>query len=190
MVSRTETARALLTPGEVMQLPPDDEIVMAAGIAPIRAGKARYFLDACLMDRVVEPPAPISPAPGQATDDWTMLAIPAPAIPPAPAANAPSVVAKARASRSKSKSQAKRQTAKKPAPKDASDGDAANAGIRREPEIPVHEDIAPPAPAPLNEFEMLVDDEGEAVRAKRSIDRAMLQGARQASLDPGDGIDL
>src|SRR3546814_3938897 len=28
MVSRQETARQLLTPGEVMQLPPDDEIVM------------------------------------------------------------------------------------------------------------------------------------------------------------------
>ena len=28
MVSRQETARPLLTPGEVMQLPPDDEIVM------------------------------------------------------------------------------------------------------------------------------------------------------------------
>jgi type IV secretion system protein VirD4 len=40
MVSRSETARALLTPGEVMQLPPDDEIVMAAGIPPIRAHKA------------------------------------------------------------------------------------------------------------------------------------------------------
>ena len=28
MVSRQETARPLLTPGEVMQLPPDDEVVM------------------------------------------------------------------------------------------------------------------------------------------------------------------
>ncbi len=43
MVSRSETARQLLTPGEVMQLPPDDEIVMVAGTAPIRAKKARYF---------------------------------------------------------------------------------------------------------------------------------------------------
>lgn len=36
MVSRTETARALLTPGEVMQLPPGDELVMASGLPPIR----------------------------------------------------------------------------------------------------------------------------------------------------------
>src|SRR5690606_40431951 len=31
MVSRQETARPLLTPGEVMQLPPSEEIVMVAG---------------------------------------------------------------------------------------------------------------------------------------------------------------
>ena len=45
MVSRQETARPLLTPGEVMQLPPTDEIVMAAGTAPIRAKKVRYYED-------------------------------------------------------------------------------------------------------------------------------------------------
>ncbi|WP_163359779.1 type IV secretory system conjugative DNA transfer family protein, partial [Klebsiella aerogenes] len=43
MVSRSETARQLLTPGEIMQLPPSDEIVMVAGIPPIRAKKARYY---------------------------------------------------------------------------------------------------------------------------------------------------
>ena len=41
MVSRSETARQLLTPGEVMQLPPDDEIVMVAGVHPIRAKTRR-----------------------------------------------------------------------------------------------------------------------------------------------------
>ena len=45
MVSRQETARPLLTPGEVMQLPPDDEIVMVSGCHPIRARKARYYED-------------------------------------------------------------------------------------------------------------------------------------------------
>ncbi len=39
MVSRSETARQLLTPGEIMQLPPSDEIVMIAGNPPIRAKK-------------------------------------------------------------------------------------------------------------------------------------------------------
>ena len=32
MVSRQETARPLLTPGEVMQLPPDDELVLGIGL--------------------------------------------------------------------------------------------------------------------------------------------------------------
>jgi len=31
MVSRQETARPLLTPGEVMQLPPDEAVVMVGG---------------------------------------------------------------------------------------------------------------------------------------------------------------
>src|SRR5690606_23668642 len=57
MVSRTETARALLTPGEVMQLPADDELVMAAGLAPIRARKARYYSDGRLQRRILPPPA-------------------------------------------------------------------------------------------------------------------------------------
>ena len=48
MVSRSETARPLLTPGEVMQLPPTDEIVMVSGVHPIRAKKARYYEDARL----------------------------------------------------------------------------------------------------------------------------------------------
>ncbi|MBN0698297.1 TraM recognition domain-containing protein, partial [Pseudomonas aeruginosa] len=35
MVSRQETARPLLTPGEVMQLPPDEAVVMVSSVAPI-----------------------------------------------------------------------------------------------------------------------------------------------------------
>ena len=34
MVSRQETARQLLTPGEVMQLSPDEELVLVSGLAP------------------------------------------------------------------------------------------------------------------------------------------------------------
>lgn len=37
IVSRQETARPLLTPGEVMQLPPDQAIVLVSGLTPIRA---------------------------------------------------------------------------------------------------------------------------------------------------------
>ena len=56
MVSRQETARALLTPGEVMQLPSEDELVLVAGLPPIRARKLRYFADANFAERVASPP--------------------------------------------------------------------------------------------------------------------------------------
>ncbi|UUL82583.1 conjugal transfer protein TraG [Sphingomonas qomolangmaensis] len=57
MVSRQETARALLTPGEVMQLPPADEVVLVAGHPPVRAQKLRYFEDASFKARVLPPPS-------------------------------------------------------------------------------------------------------------------------------------
>ncbi|MEH3101633.1 conjugal transfer protein TraG [Sphingomonas adhaesiva] len=56
MVSRQETARALLTPGEVMQLPATDELVLVAGTPPIRATKLRYYADAAFRARVLPPP--------------------------------------------------------------------------------------------------------------------------------------
>ncbi len=56
MVSRQETARPLLTPGEVMQLSADEEIVMISGQPPIRAKKLRYFQDANFTGRVCPPP--------------------------------------------------------------------------------------------------------------------------------------
>ncbi len=74
MVSRQETARALLTPGEVMQLPADDELVMIAGTPPIRAKKLRYYEDRTFQVRVL--PAPVLSAEGYAdcpaarADDW------------------------------------------------------------------------------------------------------------------------
>jgi type IV secretion system protein VirD4 len=73
MVSRQETARPLLTPGEIMQLPSTDEIVMVAGTPPIRATKARYFEDARFQERILTPPdlvaAPLAPSPS--ADDWS-----------------------------------------------------------------------------------------------------------------------
>ena len=57
MVSRQETARPLLTPGEVMQLPQDDELVLVSGCHPIRAKKARYYDDAEMKARILPPPA-------------------------------------------------------------------------------------------------------------------------------------
>lgn len=57
MVSRQETARPLLTPGEVMQLPADEAIIQVSGVPPIRAKKARYYVDRELVARVASPPA-------------------------------------------------------------------------------------------------------------------------------------
>ena len=57
MVSRQETARPLLTQGEVMQLPPSDELVLVSGMAPIRARKLRYYEDRNFRDRLLAPPA-------------------------------------------------------------------------------------------------------------------------------------
>jgi type IV secretion system protein VirD4 len=54
MVSRQETSRPLLTPGEVMQLPSDEEIVMISGQPPIRAKKLRYYADRNFVERVGE----------------------------------------------------------------------------------------------------------------------------------------
>ncbi len=75
MVSRQETARPLLTPGEIMQLPSDEQVVLVSGVAPIRARKARYYEDPQLQRRVLAPPGPTTgPRPVTAragADDWT-----------------------------------------------------------------------------------------------------------------------
>jgi type IV secretion system protein VirD4 len=78
MVSRQETARALLTPGEVMQLPATDELVLISGLAPIRAHKLRYFADAKFTARVS--PAPVladgryADCPKARSNDWGRFA--------------------------------------------------------------------------------------------------------------------
>jgi type IV secretion system protein VirD4 len=78
MVSRQETARPLLTQGEVMQLPPEDELVLVSGMAPIRAKKLRYYKDRNFKGRVL--PAPVLSSDGYAdrptprSNDWGRLA--------------------------------------------------------------------------------------------------------------------
>jgi len=162
MVSRQETARPLLTPGEIMQLPPTDEIVMVAGTPPIRAKKARYFEDARFMERILAPPEATAGQPGAvSSDDWSALAIPV-----AGAASAPVI------------------------DNGDTDADPANSGIRREPELPEHEEIVSTERAPEHEFDML-DDEPDIDTAKaRTIRQQMRMVARQASMNPSDGIEL
>ncbi len=135
MVSRQETARPLMTPGEIMQLPPADEIVMVAGTPPIRAKKARYFEDGRLHERILPPPElPSAPATETASDDWSSRVVVTKDSTTAVAGN-------------------------------SEEGDPANAGIRREPELPEHEEIVVPPPSPAQEFEFL-DDEPDVDAAR------------------------
>jgi type IV secretion system protein VirD4 len=55
MVSRQETSRPLLTPGEVMQLSPNEAIVMVSGVHPVRARKVRYYEDPQFQQRILKP---------------------------------------------------------------------------------------------------------------------------------------
>src|SRR5690606_18176432 len=119
MVSRSETARPLLTPGEIMQLPPDDEIVMVAGIPPIRTKKARYFDDARFRERLLPAPANLNAAFSPKPDDWSALK-----PIPAPPAGRNGGTAKGKP--------AKEEEA------DKQDDDSANAGLRREPGLEPH----------------------------------------------------
>jgi type IV secretion system protein VirD4 len=158
MVSRQETSRPLLTPGEVMQLSPNEAIVMVSGVHPVRASKVRYYEDAQLACRVLKPyrAGPIALA-AQA-DDWSgRTQIP------------PSVELLAKVKR----------RSRDP-----------NGGIRREPELPQHEDVVIKAPLAENEFDAPADDgDADAVQA-RALSRSMQGIARSVAIDPDDPMDL
>ncbi|MEG3125090.1 conjugal transfer protein TraG [Sphingomonas sp. GB1N7] len=185
MVSRSETARPLLTPGEVMQLPPDDEIVMAAGVAPIRATKARYFADRQFDPRLLPPPDPLASRPVELpADDWTgapPVAAPAIASPPPP----PPDIVEEKAVETRP-DEGEMEVIRDITPT----ADPANAGIRREPDLPVQEEIVPRPKAPQSEFEFGILANPEEEIARRRLQDRAAGLARQASLDPGDSIAL
>jgi len=162
MVSRSETARQLLTPGEIMQLPPTDEIVMVAGTPPIRAKKARYYEDARFKERIMSPPELVRPAEGR-PDDWSKL--PIPARPDMADSTAPTIGS-------------------------SDDEDATESERRHQPELNRVAPIEKKAPID-NEFEIDIPDdtEDEAARNQR-LTRVMRGVARQVSLDPNDGMEL
>ncbi|AGK59766.1 conjugal transfer coupling protein TraG [Hyphomicrobium denitrificans 1NES1] len=160
MISRQETARPLLTPGEVMQLPPDDELVLMSGCAPIRAKKARYYEDPELKARILQPPKLSNPRPTRRDD--------APSLPP-DGDWAGAVV---------------------PLPTEPATEDPANAGIRREPELPEHEEIVPESKAPIQEFEPMDEEPDDEVQRQRIMQRTFGAVTRQVSLDPGDDMQM
>jgi type IV secretion system protein VirD4 len=176
MISRQETARPLMTAGEVMQLPPDDEIVMVAGVPPIRAKKARYFEDPRLAERILPPPNLAEPRSQQKPDDWSTLA----QIRPIALAKKADPVA-----------EQVDPSATGTSPDCKADGDPANAGLRREPGLERHKDIAPePEKPPVNEFEPDRDESDDDAVRVGALARNMRQVARQAAMDPRDGIEL
>jgi type IV secretion system protein VirD4 len=160
MVSRQETARPLLTPGEVMQLPQDDELVLVSGCHPIRAKKARYFEDSEMNARILPPP----PLPGRTLPsgpeglqtapqgDWADAIVTTPTAAPVE--------------------------------------DPANAGIRRERELPEQEEIAPEPRMAVHEFEPMEDEPDDEPQRQRMIRQAMGTVARQVSLDPADDMGM
>ncbi|MGA4474245.1 conjugal transfer protein TraG [Ectopseudomonas chengduensis] len=160
MVSRQETARPLLTPGEVMQLPSDEAVVMLSGLAPIRAKKLRYFTDANFQSRVL--PAPrlqpggYADAPAPRADDWSGLTVPA------------SVAV---------------------SPADLSDDETIEeGGPRRQPELaelaqlPDHDELT-------NDL-LLLDEDDIPAPFPTQPDPRLQRVARLAALDPDDGIAL
>lgn len=160
MVSRSETARSLLTPGEVMQLPPTDEIVMVAGTPPIRAKKARYYEDPRFKERILPPPALIAPEQGH-SDDWTALPIP----------SQPKIVETQPAS-------------------DTGNDDPTESERRQQPELSRVQPVEKKAPIENEfEIDPSDDPDGDAVRNSR-LTRVMQGVARQVSLDPGDDMEL
>jgi type IV secretion system protein VirD4 len=160
MVSRQETARPLLTPGEVMQLPPSDEVVMIAGTPPIRAKKARYYEDARFNERILPPPEPVSSDTGQ-PDDWS------------------GVVCTEDPQRGPSQ-------AGQGAEEDVTDSER-----RHQPELSRVQPVEVTVPVG-NEFEIDPgeSDDGDDAAANQRLNLLAQRVARQAALDPDDGIEL
>jgi len=162
MVSRQETSRPLLTPGEVMQLPPEDEVVLISGCPPLRAKKVRYYEDPQLKARILPSPkiggaGPAGAAAGVGArtlapkDDWAGRVVAAPAT---------------------------------------KDADPDNAGIRREPELPAQEEVAPEPRNHSQEFDLPEDEPDDTPQRAQILQRQVRALARQAALDPGDDLGL
>ncbi len=162
MVSRSETARPLLTPGEVMQLPPTDEIVMVAGTPPIRAKKARYYEDARFRDRVLPPPT-LSRGSTVQHDDWTALPLPR-----------------------------QQDGMGGSTMDEGRDDDPTGSEHRHQPELSRVKPVEKRQPIENEfEFDADRDDEMEDIATRNQRMTGLMQGvARQVSLNPNDGMEL
>jgi type IV secretion system protein VirD4 len=70
------------------------------------------------------------------------------------------------------------------------DDDPANGGIRREPGLPEHEAIVSEQPKSSPEFALLEDEPDDEPVSARALNQDLRTTARQAALDPDDGLGL
>src|SRR5665213_2176367 len=166
MVSRQETARPLLTPGEVMQLPPEKALVMVSGHPPIRATKLRYFDDRNFSLRIIDPPVlatgRYADCPPPRSDDWSALA---------PPVNRVDLV-----------------------PVEAALPGTDDGGLQRRPEHQViaTTEVIPEANdlAVLDDAGPIATNDVEFARVRERMDPRLTRSARLAALDSGDGLQL
>ncbi|WP_395697413.1 conjugal transfer protein TraG [Methylocella sp.] len=166
MVSRSETARPLLTPGEIMQLPPTDEIVMVAGTPPIRATKARYYTDPRFQERILPPPKLVRPDEPR-PNDWSALPIP---TAPQPVASPPAQA--------------------EPRPDQQNDEDPTGSERRQQPELNLTQAAERTEPAEKEPDIIPEDDDPDHATSLNRMRDLMLGVVRQAPLDRADGMDM
>ena len=68
--------------------------------------------------------------------------------------------------------------------------DPANAGIRREPELPEHEEVVAEPRKPVQEFEPLEDEPDDEVQRQQVMQRNFSAATRQAPLDRADDLGM
>ena len=75
-----------------------------------------------------------------------------------------------------------------PLPKEQADPD--NAGVRREPTLPNHQEIAREQLTPAPEFAFAEDTSDDDLLENETLRKGMATMARQAAMDPADGLGL
>jgi type IV secretion system protein VirD4 len=165
MVSRQETARPLLTPGEVMQLPAADELVLVSGLSPIRAKKLRYYEDRNFTTRLAPPPAltdGIYPDRPQArSNDWGSFA--------------------------------RKPDARLARAEDAADGESEDGGLQQQRHPGLGDEFPPKREEPKQLDLIPADqDEGDPAADRQAMDRArgLSAVARGYGINEGSGRDL
>jgi type IV secretion system protein VirD4 len=165
MVSRQEVPRPLLTPGEVMQLPPADALILTGGAPPIRAKKVRYFAEPLFRARL-RPAATFAPMRGPGIPTcWDGLVAPPP---PAEAQNPQKPATGTRAPSSPAQSSPPRASRPQTPRAAASHQQAFEFGASHDAAEPMT--TRPTSPAPTAAPEMPAIDESDPIRLQFGLD--------------------